>query len=99
MQGELGKYIEYIICCYISSNGNNSVTYFQCHLYICRARSCLLTNVCFICRAEIARLQRINEMKTREMNRVKRLAKTILDQVRKIISFLTFLLVIMKKLF
>lgn len=33
------------------------------------------------CRAEIARLQRIIELKTKEMNRVKRLAKTILDQV------------------
>ena len=32
-------------------------------------------------RAEIARLQRVVELKTREMNRVKRLAKTILDQV------------------
>ena len=34
------------------------------------------------CRAEISRLQRIVELKTKEMNRVKRLAKTILDQVR-----------------
>lgn len=31
-------------------------------------------------RAEIARLQRVNEMKSREMTRVKRLAKNILDQ-------------------
>ena len=35
------------------------------------------------CRAEISRLQRIVELKTKEMNRVKRLAKTILDQVRR----------------
>ena len=39
-------------------------------------------HVHFRFRAEISRLQRIVELKTKEMNRVKRLAKTILDQVR-----------------
>lgn len=34
-----------------------------------------------ISRAEVARLQRVVELKTREMNKVKRLAKNILDQV------------------
>ena len=33
------------------------------------------------CRAEIARLTKVVELKTKEMNRVKRLAKNILDQV------------------
>ena len=36
---------------------------------------------CLLYRAEIARLQRIVELKTKEMNKVKRLAKNILDQV------------------
>ncbi|KAM7444118.1 hypothetical protein ABFA07_007291 [Porites harrisoni] len=38
-------------------------------------------------RAEIARLQRVVELKTREMNRVKRLAKTILDQRTEVEQF------------
>ncbi|XP_068689370.1 basal body-orientation factor 1-like [Montipora foliosa] len=38
-------------------------------------------------RAEIARLQRIVELKTKEMNRVKRLAKTILDQRTEVEQF------------
>ncbi|PFX18447.1 basal body-orientation factor 1-like [Stylophora pistillata] len=39
------------------------------------------------CRAEISRLQRIVELKTKEMNRVKRLAKTILDQRTEVEQF------------
>lgn len=39
------------------------------------------------CRAEISRLQRIMELKTKEMNRVKRLAKTILDQRTEVEQF------------
>ncbi|CAH3161550.1 unnamed protein product [Pocillopora meandrina] len=38
-------------------------------------------------RAEISRLQRIVELKTKEMNRVKRLAKTILDQRTEVEQF------------
>jgi len=37
---------------------------------------------CVSFRMEIARLQRTIELKTKEMNRVKKLAKNILDQVR-----------------
>ena len=39
------------------------------------------------CRAEIARLTKVVELKTKEMNRVKRLAKNILDQVLYILCF------------
>ena len=55
------------------------VVVYSCYGFHCHF---LKTNFLFCCRAEISRLQRIVELKTKEMNRVKRLAKTILDQVR-----------------
>ena len=66
---------------FVIQAGQNLNTQLCIHVVVSTVtfKNCLFL---FCCRAEISRLQRIVELKTKEMNRVKRLAKTILDQVR-----------------
>ena len=59
--------------------------------FLCKYRSLYLSILCLFpksfFRMEIVRLERMIELKSKEMNRVKKLAKNILDQVCLIFPF------------
>ena len=67
------------------------VSFFALQVLIMFLQIQLITiSISLFCRAEIARLTKVVELKTKEMNRVKRLAKNILDEVCRYISRYTF---------